>query len=148
MSRPGLLLVGLLFGLSCLHTRETERETEPKKEPEAAAPKAQARKSEVKRPAYPGRPQLAEKPEGLMKPEGPMRIQKKLADFGAYHGEQTGELDEATVEALKRFQGEHGLPKTGAPDLETVRQLGLRPEDIWKKDFGGTSPDRKPAPSE
>ncbi|MBK7859973.1 MAG: peptidoglycan-binding protein [Archangiaceae bacterium] len=67
-----------------------------------------------------------------MKEEGPMRIQKKLADAGYYKGEVTGELDAATTTALEKFQRDNELAGTGAPDRDTLKALGLDPDDIWR----------------
>ena len=140
MSRSAMLLFcAVAWAMACRHAQEvgdeTQKSAEQEKKDEApAAPKrAKARReSEVKRPAYPGRPELSTTATGLMKPEGPMRIQKKLADLGYYKGEVTGELDEETAAALRKFQGDHDLARTGAPDRETVKQLGLSEADVWR----------------
>lgn len=46
-------------------------------------------------------------------------IQSKLKEFGYYNGEETGEFDEATTEAVKAFQTANGLEATGVVDDET-----------------------------
>ena len=35
--------------------------------------------------------------------------------------------------ALRRFQAAHDLPSTGVPDHETVRRLGLNPDELFRK---------------
>jgi len=83
-------------------------------------------------PAGPGRPPLATSPEGLMLPDGPRIIQKALADRGYLREAPTGKFDGQTRKALQRFQAEHDLPGTGAPDHATVRKLGLNPKEIFR----------------
>ena len=40
----------------------------------------------------------------------------------------------ASAEAvLRRFQTAHDLPVTGVPDHETVRMLGLNPDDLFRE---------------
>lgn len=140
MTRWGVLLLGVLWVFACSHTQEVDGEGEGDGKAQAGAPaekaaqKArQSRQTDVKRPAAPGRPMLSTSPEGLMKPEGAMRIQKRLSDRGYYSGESTGLLDEATMDALKKLQGEKGLAKTGMPDRETLKALGLETDDVWRK---------------
>ena len=43
-------------------------------------------------------------------------------------------LDDKTQLALQQFQKSEGLPETGLPDYETLRRLGLKPEDIYHHD--------------
>lgn len=50
-------------------------------------------------------------------------IQSKLKELGYYNGEETGEFDEATTEALKNFQTANGLDATGVVDDETHYRL-------------------------
>lgn len=136
----GILFLGVLWVVACRHAQDVEgegaRAEEVKKEApaERASAKARkARKQDVERPAGPGRPMLSSSPEGLMKPEAAMRIQKRLSDEGFYSGEATGELDDKTRDALKKFQGENDLAKTGMPDDETLEALGFDPNEIWRK---------------
>ncbi len=147
MTRTGSVLVMVMCFLSCLHTREVKerpdteaaeaQKPEKKEKKESQQSKRVGRKSsEVKRPAYAGRPELSSDPAGLMQPEGPMKIQRRLAALGFYSGESTGELDEKTSAALRRFQEASGLAKTGAPDRATVKQLGLDPNEVWRANYG------------
>jgi hypothetical protein len=137
MSRAGaVLFLSVLWVMACKHAEQAEHprgeSSEAKGVPHQPAGQKRAaarRDSDIKRPAAPGRPELTNNPAGLMKPEGPMRIQKRLADDGYYQG---GELDTVTTEALRKFQGDHNLATTGAPDHQTVRALGLNPSDIWR----------------
>jgi putative peptidoglycan binding protein len=52
-------------------------------------------------------------------------IQQALASRGFYQGEPTGNYDEATVEAMRRFQQTENIPVTGYPTAHALRRLGL-----------------------
>ena len=52
-------------------------------------------------------------------------IQSALAKNGAYAGKPNGKWDDATVEAMKSFQGSRGLNPSGKLDAKTLQQLGL-----------------------
>ena len=56
---------------------------------------------------------------------GRMELQSKLAQAGYYSGEPSGQWDEKTTEALKKFQAANNLPATGKLDPDTIRKLGL-----------------------
>jgi peptidoglycan hydrolase-like protein with peptidoglycan-binding domain len=53
------------------------------------------------------------------------QIQQALAKDGSFTGEPTGKWDDATVDAMRRFQEAHGLNPTGKLDAKTLQQLGL-----------------------
>jgi hypothetical protein len=80
-----------------------------------------------------GHPQLATSPEGLMVPDGPRLIQEALRKQGYLPDHRSGSFDGPTRGALQRFQGDHGLPGTGAPDRDTLRKLGLDPGKIFTR---------------
>lgn len=64
---------------------------------------------------------------GQRKPE-PARIteiQEALAHEGAYSGPPTGNMDAATVAALRKFQAAQGLNPTGKLDALSLQKLGL-----------------------
>jgi peptidoglycan hydrolase-like protein with peptidoglycan-binding domain len=52
-------------------------------------------------------------------------IQQALAKNDAYAGTPNGKWDASTVEAMKKFQGAHGLNPSGKLDARTLQQLGL-----------------------
>src|SRR5919198_5341366 len=62
-----------------------------------------------------GRPTVAASPTGIMQPGAARHIQEALRAKG-YLDEVTGELDERTSAALRRFQRDQDLAQTGAPD--------------------------------
>ena len=52
-------------------------------------------------------------------------IQQALAKNSSYAGEPNGKWDDATVDAMRKFQESHGLSPTGKLDAKTLQQLGL-----------------------
>jgi hypothetical protein len=45
---------------------------------------------------------------------------------------KSGQLDDGTRNALRKFQRGQELAETGLPDIETVRKLGLDPDDVFQ----------------
>jgi hypothetical protein len=60
------------------------------------------------------------------KDEAHKRAVEKKIDFV----NATGRFDERTQLALMLYQKSEGLPETGLPDYETLRRLGLKPEEV------------------
>ena len=58
-------------------------------------------------------------------PERINEIQEALASKGAFTGTPTGQWDDSTVDAMKKFQASHGLDPTGKLDALTLQKLGL-----------------------
>ena len=160
-----MLLLAAVAAAGCLHTRqvdtgqpvEGEQEGAAAENPEAekgakkpaaasgpskataASPKKSS--AEARAPVEEGRPELSVSPEGLMRPEGPRLIQDALAKRGYLPNDhQTGKLDEKTSAAVRKFQGDEELAKTGAPDRETIRRLGLSLGKVFRN-----SSDREPS---
>jgi hypothetical protein len=74
-------------------------------------------------------------PGGMLDPVAMRKVQAALSR----HGEKTpssGLLDEETQAALRRFQDKEKMAKTGMPDFDTLRKLGLDPKTIY---LGGTA---------
>lgn len=134
---------------ACAHQKEEKKAEEPpaqQQEPEqkeaskpapkrGAPPQQRSREEKDVRPsAEAGRPELAMSPEGLMLEEGPRLIQEALAERGYLAADhKTGKLDDETTAAIRRFQADRMLARTGAPDRETVRKLGLSISKVFKK---------------
>ena len=54
------------------------------------------------------------------------RLQERLAEFGFFEGEITGEFDAQTETAVKDFQDKKGLAVDGFVGIITMDKLGLR----------------------
>jgi peptidoglycan hydrolase-like protein with peptidoglycan-binding domain len=65
-------------------------------------------------------------------PDRIKEIQSALSREGAYSGEPTGKWDNATIEAMKKYQGDNGISPTGKIDALTINKLGLGSETAGK----------------
>jgi len=84
---------------------------------------------------------LPSNPQDLFAPGAVQEIQRALNKEGYKVASINGRLDESTAAALRRFQSREGLAKTGVPDRETLKMLGLNPERLYlKKEAGETRP--------
>ena len=54
-----------------------------------------------------------------------MSVQTKLADQGYYHGQIDGVIGSGTIDAVRKFQADHGLPTTGRIDAQLLNALGI-----------------------
>lgn len=68
-----------------------------------------------------------------------MAAQKILKDGGMYAGEQTGKLDDATREGLKKYQAANGLNVTGTLNQVTLQKMGVPLTDKQKADAAKTT---------
>lgn len=71
-------------------------------------------------------PNLQTKRKGLKIDETrALQIQQALKQRGFYTGELTGVYDQATFEAMRRFQTTENIPATGYPTAHALKRLGL-----------------------
>ena len=73
-------------------------------------------------------------PGGMLDDKAMREIQSKLTARG-YHAPQSGQLDQATQAALRKFQAHEHMAATGLPDYDTLRRLGLSAKSMY---LGGT----------
>lgn len=69
----------------------------------------------------------------LQSDQGPATDDKKKGEKISQVNE-TNKLDTKTQLALQQYQKSQGLPETGLPDYETLRRLGLKPEEVFRRD--------------
>lgn len=62
-----------------------------------------------------------------------MEAQRKLKADAMYAGEETGKLDEATREGIKKFQAANGVKVTGTLNKETLEKMGITLTDKQKQ---------------
>ena len=62
-----------------------------------------------------------------------MQAQKMLKEKGMYAGEETGKLDDATREGLKKFQEANGVKATGTLNKTTLEKMGIALTDKQKE---------------
>lgn len=63
-------------------------------------------------------------------PQRVVEIQRALIQAGYLHGDANGKWDEATRDAMLRFQQEHRFPATGLPEAKSLMKLGLGPHPL------------------
>ncbi len=139
-----VMVVSIAAAFGCGHTRsvsDTDNKEKTKAESKKADEKIKPKAAQVAERTAEGVP-LATSPAGLLKPGAERKIQEKLASDGLLKSEKRGELDEPTRAALRRFQDSHDLPATGLPDHETIRRLGLDPNDLFSSKSDKQSADR------
>jgi len=73
-------------------------------------------------------------PGGMLDPKSMKQIQAKLSARG-FKVDESGELDEGTQAAIRKFQAHEHIASTGLPDFDTLRRLGLDPKKVY---LGGT----------
>jgi peptidoglycan hydrolase-like protein with peptidoglycan-binding domain len=79
-------------------------------------------------------PTLVASPAAALAAGGIDKLQARLVATGDLGADAaTGHLDDATEHAVRTFQRARNLPATGVPDDATVRALGLRPEDLFRR---------------
>jgi len=65
-----------------------------------------------------------------LQPERIEEIQQALIQAGYLNGTATGQWDDPTRGAMRRFQTEHGFPATGLPEAKSLMKLGLGPHPL------------------
>jgi hypothetical protein len=86
-------------------------------------------------PEMPGHPPLAASPGGVLVPGAVERIQEGLAARGylEVRAARRGQIDAVTASAIRKLQSDQGIARTGFPDHESVRRLGLDPNRLFRK---------------
>jgi len=141
-----MLIAGVLACAACFHTHKVEKgdkgdakeaqsDDREARQPKESEGGASAKPSQARRPQKPGRPPLSAGPEGLFVPGGVEQVQNALAHKGYLDmGEaKKGEIDAQTSAAVRKFQSDQGIARTGNPDHETLRRLGLDPDKLFRK---------------
>ena len=65
-----------------------------------------------------------------LQPERITEIQRALGQAGYLNQEPNGKWDDATRNAMLRFQQDHGFPATGLPEAKSLLKLGLGPHPL------------------
>lgn len=65
-----------------------------------------------------------------LSPQRTIEIQRALIQAGYLNREPTGKWDDATRDAMKRYQADNSLPATGLPEARTLMKLGLGPHSL------------------
>lgn len=81
-------------------------------------------------------------PPSILREGAIATLQAALRERG-YPVPNTGKLDAATTDALLAFQAAEDLARTGFPDHETMRRLGLESEDWFVARDDAKPPDER-----
>jgi peptidoglycan hydrolase-like protein with peptidoglycan-binding domain len=81
--------------------------------------------SKARRSSKKTRSKAREKGQKAPAPERISEIQQALAKDGSFEGTPNGKWNDASVEAMKKFQAAHGLNPSGKLDALTLEKLGL-----------------------
>ena len=65
-----------------------------------------------------------------LQPERVTEIQQALARAGYLNKEPTGNWDDPTRDAMRRYQEANGFPNTGLPEAKSLMKLGLGPHPL------------------
>jgi peptidoglycan hydrolase-like protein with peptidoglycan-binding domain len=65
-----------------------------------------------------------------LEPERVREIQQALVQVGYLNQEPNGNWDDATRQAMRRYQADHGFPTTGLPEARSLLKLGLGPHPL------------------
>ena len=122
------LLFAVVASAGCAHSHAVEPAARGGDPRGASGSAADHRSLEVK-PRHSDEPPVASASGGMVKRDGAGKIQRALGEHGLAVTE-TGTLDDSTQAAILKFQRREGLPATGLPDNETLRRLGLDPQEI------------------
>src|SRR5689334_17932689 len=107
-----MLMVCAVVG--CGHATETRK-------PAEAAPAAAPKRSSIA---------TSKTTKQMFKRDGVKKLQEALGARG-YSASWSGTLDFPTQRALRKFQESEGIAATGFPDYESVRRLGLEPDEVF-----------------
>jgi peptidoglycan hydrolase-like protein with peptidoglycan-binding domain len=81
--------------------------------------------SKSRRSSKKTRSKAREKGQKVPTPDRISEIQQALAKDGSFEGTPNGKWNDASVEAMKKFQAAHGLNPSGKLDARTLEKLGL-----------------------
>jgi peptidoglycan hydrolase-like protein with peptidoglycan-binding domain len=74
---------------------------------------------------------MAMTPAALLKPGAVRQLQEALNNHGI-EAPENGAFDQATQKSLIEFQRKAKIAQTGLPDRETLKQLGLDADAIYR----------------
>jgi len=104
---------------ACAHAKDTEGGGAREEGPKPTAPSAATESHTTKQ---------------MFKPEGLKAMQEALRDKVNLPVQTTGALDLQTEKALREYQKQQGIASTGMPDYQTIRSLGLKPDQVFRSE--------------
>jgi hypothetical protein len=141
MKRRRLPILAVVVALAggCAHSKVTDDGTSKETKKEEAketkprvAPERRAKQGSELHPGDRAATPVATAPAGLLVPGADEKIRERLV-AGGFLPRDAKSSDAAMREGLKRFQRAKDLPATGVPDHETVKRLGLDPDQTFRQ---------------
>lgn len=123
-----LLLTALLIAAGLAWGQAQKKSAATKSATKTAAKKSTAKKSTAKRRATTSRRTTWRNRQTAPEPQRYREIQQALVDKGYLEGPATGRWDQASIDALRRFQEEQNLKPDGKIDSLSLIALGLGPK--------------------
>ena len=135
-----VIVLAVALAVGCAHTKVTDDGTskEPKQEEPAketkprAAAEGRARQGSDLHPGNRDAVPVATTPSALLVPGAADKIRERLV-AGGFLARDAKSSDAAMRECLNRFQRAKDLPATGVEDHETVKRLGLDPDQTFRQ---------------
>jgi peptidoglycan hydrolase-like protein with peptidoglycan-binding domain len=137
-SLRGLILAAVTAGTWTVPAASAQSTAAPTKKPlnknsSGASTPASTSHATVKKTAHSTHGKTSSKSKKVKGQTAPTQdrineIQEALGRRGAFTGSPTGQWDDSTVEAMKKFQTSNGLTPSGKLDALTLQKLGLGSE--------------------
>jgi peptidoglycan hydrolase-like protein with peptidoglycan-binding domain len=106
-------------------TSSARAQAPAKKKSSSTAPRSGGSSHRGKSSKGSGKSRRRDRGQKAPSPERITEIQQALAKGGSYSSTPSGKWDDATVDAMKRFQEANGLNPSGKLDAKTLQRLGL-----------------------
>jgi hypothetical protein len=135
-----ILAVAVAVAGGCAHAKSTDDGTskEPTQQEDAkdtkpqAAPQKHAKQSSEPQRGNSDAVPVSTTPGGLLAPGAEDKIRDRLVEEG-FMARDAKSSEAGLRQGLKRFQRAKDLPETGMPDHETVKRLGLDPDQTFRQ---------------
>jgi hypothetical protein len=134
MDLRALALVAALAA-GCSHTETVKRPPDSENSASAGTATAPKKGAVSRENVREGGAPVPITPEGNLAPGQLKKVQDRLVQRG-FLQDRSGALDDATRAAIKKLQKSQDLPETGLPDQETVKRLGLDPDQVFARKGG------------
>lgn len=126
MKLAALCLLSTLPLAGCGHTKTVAKPAEEPPSEEGSGPPPRTEKPPS---PHPKKTPVVENPNDLLNPGAEDQIRTRLVEGGYLDDPKAKSLEAG----LRKFQSAKDLPATGVPDHETVRRLGLDPNEIFRR---------------
>lgn len=126
-------LVAASLSVGCQHATKTRSQEQGKQRSQEGAAAKKPPSNEAPASTEPTKDTISTSrtTKEMFKTDGLKKMQRALAK-NVPGLKETGQIDAPTQEALSAFQKKAGLPDTGLPDFESLRQLKMKPDELYE----------------